>query len=198
MQRKRAHPDRMRPNLLNKIGVCCRLFKWFSQLIQVVQSAYSSGSIRLLKWLNQTTQVTQSASTAVCVTQFSHILNPVQPHQLVNGSTLFVYLIWVLNDYQGELAFLRVPSGTITGTIRDNHEFYDMPEWLPGRILKIQGTEYHTVRCRFFFPILYQVYYIYTFTSFTLYVIREEKDFFFNKSAIKMHFFSSKICISLK
>ena len=127
-----------------------------------------------------------------------HFGNSVQPHQLVNGSTLFVYLIWVLNDYQGELAFLRVPSGTITGTIRDNHEFYDMPEWLPGRILKIQGTEYHTVRCRFFFPILYQVYYIYTFTSFTLYVIREEKDFFFNISAFKMHFFSSKICISLK
>ena len=147
------------------------------QNIQVAQSAYSSGSIRRLKWLNQTTPVAQSASTADCVTQFSrilnpmqssaqpdtvesltqrsHILNPVQPHQLVNGSTSFVYLIWVLNDYQGELAFLRVPSGTITGTIRDNHEFYDMPEWLPGRILKIQGTEYHTVRCRFFFPILY-------------------------------------------
>ena len=69
------------------------LLKWLNQLTQVAQSAYSSGSIRLLKWLNQTTQVTQSASTAVCVTQFSHILNPVQPHQLVNGSTLFVYLI---------------------------------------------------------------------------------------------------------
>ena len=154
------------------------------QNIQVAQSAYSSGSIRRLKWLNQTTQVAQSASTADCVTQFSrilnpmqssaqpdavesltrhsHILNPVQPHQLVNGSTLFVYLIWVLNDYQGELAFLRVPSGTITGTIRDNHEFYDMPEWLPGRILNIYITEYQTVRYRFFFPILYQVYYIYT------------------------------------
>ena len=171
---------------------------------------YSSGSISLFKWLNQTTQVAQSASTADCVTQFSrilnpmqssaqpdavesltrhsHILNPVQPHQLVNGSTLFVYLIWVLNDYQGELAFLRVPSGTITGTIRDNHEFYDMPEWLPGRILKIQGTEYHTVRCRFFFPILYQVYYIYTFTSFTLYVIREEKDFFSTFQLLKCIF----------
>ena len=186
--------------ILLHASVCSRLFKWLNQFTQVAQSDYSSGSISLLKWLNQTTQVAQSASTADCVTQFSrilnpmqssaqpdavesltqrsHILNPVQPHQLVNGSTLFVYLIWVLNDYQGELAFLRVPSGTITGTIRDNHEFYDMPEWLPGRILKIQGTEYHTVRCRFFFPILYQVYYIYTFTSFTLYVIREEKDFF--------------------
>ena len=168
-----------------RVGLTCETWmytyarKRMLQIIQVAQSAYSSGSISLLKWLNQTTQVTQSASTAVCVTQRSHILNPVQPHQLVNGSTLFVYLIWVLNDYQGELAFLRVPSGTITGTIRDNHEFYDMPEWLPGRIFKIQGTEYHTVRCRFFFPILYQVYYIYTFTSFTLYVIREEKDFFF-------------------
>ena len=39
-------------------------------------------------------------------------------------------------------------------------------------------TEYQAVRFRFSFPILYQVYYIYTFTSFTLYVIREEKDFF--------------------
>ena len=194
-QRKRAHPDWMRPNLLNKIGV------W---------ADYSSGSVSLFKWLNQTTQVAQSASTAVCVTQFSrilnpmqssaqpdavesltrhsHILNPVQPHQLVNGSTLFVYLIWVLNDYQGELAFLRVPSGTITGTIRDNHEFYDMPEWLPGRILKIQGTEYQTVRYRFFFPTLYQVYYIYTFTSFTLYVIREEKDFFSTNQLLKCIF----------
>ena len=189
------------------------------QNIQVAQSAYSSGSIRRLKWLNQTTQVAQSASTADCVTQFSrilnpmqssaqpdavesltrhsHILNPVQPHQLVNGSTLFVYLIWVLNDYQGELAFLRVPSGTITGTIRDNHEFSDMPEWLPGRILNIYITEYQTVWYRFS-SLYYQVYYIYTFTSFTLYVIREEKDFFFNKSAFKIHFFSSKICISLK
>jgi len=46
----------------------------------------------------------------------------------------------------------------------------NMPESLPGRILKIQDTEYQTVRCRFFYPTLYQVYYIYTFTSFTLYV----------------------------
>ena len=153
---------------------------------------------RLFKWFSQLIQVAQSASTAVCVTQCSHILNPVHPHQLVNGNTSFVYLIWVFNDYQGELAFRRVPWGPIIGTIRANYVFSDMPKWLPGRILKIQYTEYQTVRCRFFFPILYQVYYIYTFTSFTLYVIREEKDFFFNKSAIKMHFFSSKICISLK
>ena len=62
----------------------------------------------------------------------------------------------------------------------------------------MQDTEYQAVSGIFFFPTLYQVYYIYTFTSFTLYVIREEKDFFFNKTAIKMHFFSSKICISLK
>ena len=62
-QRKRAHPDWMRPNLLNKIGV------W---------ADYSSGSVSLFKWLNQTTQVAQSASTAVCVTQFSRILNPMQ------------------------------------------------------------------------------------------------------------------------
>ena len=80
MKRKRAHPDWMRPNLLNKIGVCSRLFKWFSQLIQVAQSAYSSGSISLLKWLNQTTQVAQSASTAVCVTRCSRLRNPIQPN----------------------------------------------------------------------------------------------------------------------
>ena len=85
------------------------LFKWFSQLIQVAQSAYSSGSISLLKWLNQITQVAQSASPAVCVTQRSHILNPTQPHQLVNGSTSFFHLIWVGNDYQGNLVFQRVP-----------------------------------------------------------------------------------------
>ena len=77
--------------------------------------------------MQQNIQVAQSASTAVCVTQFSHILNPMQPylqpdavesltqrshicnptqpHQLVNGSTSFVNLIWVLNHYQGELPF---------------------------------------------------------------------------------------------
>ena len=70
-----------------------RLLKWLNQITQVAQSDYPSGSIRLLKWLNQTTQVAQSASADVCVTQFSHILNPVQPHQLVNESTSFVYLI---------------------------------------------------------------------------------------------------------
>ena len=127
------------------ISTSCALFgsimytfarKRMQQNIQVAQLTYSSGSIRLLKWLNQRVQPSASASPAVCVTQCSHILNPTQPHQLVNGSTSFVYLIWVLNDYQGELAFLRVPSGTITGTIRDNHEFYDMPEWLPGQITK--------------------------------------------------------------
>ena len=174
--------------ILMHASVCCRIFKWLNQLTQVVQSAYSSGSISLLKWLNQRVQPSAQPDTVESLTQRSHILNPVQPHQLVNGSTLFVYLIWVLNDYQGELAFLRVPSGTITGTIRDNHEFYDMPEWLPGRILKIYITEYQTVRYRFFFPILYQVYYIYTFTSFTLYVIREEKDFFSTFQLLKCIF----------
>ena len=94
----------------------------------------------------------------------------------------------MLNDYQGELAFLMVPSVTITGTIRDNHEFSDMPELLPGRILNIYITEYQTVMYRFFFPILYQVYYIYTFTSFTLYVIREEKDFFSTNQLLKCIF----------
>ena len=67
--------------------------KWLNQTTQVAQSDYSSGSIRLLKWLNQRVQPSAQASTAVCVTQFSHILNPVQPLQLVNGSTSFVYLI---------------------------------------------------------------------------------------------------------
>mgnify|MGYP003244176011 FL=1 len=65
--------------ILMHASVCRRIFKWLNQLTQVAQSAYSSGSISLLKWLNQTTQVAQSASTAVCVTQFSHILNPMQP-----------------------------------------------------------------------------------------------------------------------
>ena len=88
--------------ILLHASVCCRIFKWLNQLTQVVQSAYSSGSIRrlkwlnqltqvaqsayssgstsLLKWLNQTTQVAQSASTAVCVTRCSRILNPTQPY----------------------------------------------------------------------------------------------------------------------
>ena len=84
----------MRPNLLNKIGVCSRIFKWLNQITQVAQSDYSSDSIRLLKWLNQITQVAQSASTAVCVTQFSHILNPAQPHQLINENTSRNFCMW--------------------------------------------------------------------------------------------------------
>ena len=79
MQRKRAHPDRMRPNLLNKIGVCCRLFKWFNQLTQVVQSAYSSGSVSLLKWFNQLTQVAQSDYSSDSISEYSRLRNPVQP-----------------------------------------------------------------------------------------------------------------------
>ena len=69
------------------------LLKWFNQLTQVAQSAYSSGSISLLKWLNQRVQPSAQPDTVESLTQRSHILNPVQPHQLVNGSTLFVYLI---------------------------------------------------------------------------------------------------------
>ncbi|MBW0021249.1 hypothetical protein V7T09_01900 [Segatella copri] len=64
--------------ILLHVSVCSRLLKWLNQLTQVVQSAYSSGSIRIFKWLNQTTQVAQSASSAVCVTQFSRLRNPIQ------------------------------------------------------------------------------------------------------------------------
>ena len=115
-------------SILLHASVCSRIFKWLNQITQVAQSAYSSGSIRLLKWLNQRVQPSASASPAVCVTQCSHILNPTQPHQLVNGSTSFFHLIWVGNDYQGNLVFQRVPSGPIIGTIRANHVFSDMPE----------------------------------------------------------------------
>ena len=64
-----------------------RLPKWLSQLTQVAQSDYSSGSIRLLKWLNQTTQVAQSASTAVCVSEYSRLRNPVQPYPYPSSAT---------------------------------------------------------------------------------------------------------------
>ena len=52
----------------------------------------------------------------------------------------------------------------------------------------MQDTEYQAVSGIFFFPTLYQVYYIYTFTSFTLYVIREEKDFFSTFQLLKCIF----------
>ncbi|RHK44852.1 hypothetical protein DW064_15325 [Segatella copri] len=42
--------------ILLHASVCSRLLKWLNQTTQVVQSAYSSGSIRLLKWLNQRVQ----------------------------------------------------------------------------------------------------------------------------------------------
>ena len=64
----------------------------------------------------------------------------------------------------------------------------NMPKWLPGPTVKIYITEYQIVRYRFLFPTLYQVYYIYTFTSFTLYVIREEKDFFSTNQLLKCFF----------
>ena len=56
------------------------LLKWFNQLIQVVQSAYSSGSIRLLKWLNQLTQVAQSDYSSGSISEYSRLRNPVQPY----------------------------------------------------------------------------------------------------------------------
>ncbi|WP_153137994.1 hypothetical protein [Segatella copri] len=59
-------------------SVCSRLLKWFCQLIQVVQSAYSSGSISLLKWLNQTTQVAQSDYSSGSISEYSRLRNPVQ------------------------------------------------------------------------------------------------------------------------
>ena len=137
------------------ISTSCALFgsimytfapKRMLQNIQVAQLTYSSGSISLLKWLCQITQVAQSASPAVCVTQCSHILNPTQPLQLVNGRTSFFHLIWMGNDYQGNLVFQRVPWGPIIGTIRANHVFSDMPEWLSWRILKMQDAEYQIVK----------------------------------------------------
>ena len=85
------------------------LLKWLNQLTQVAQSDYSSGSISESSRLRQRVQPSASASPAVCVTQRSHILNPTQPLQLVNGRTSFFHLIWVGNDYQGNLVFQRVP-----------------------------------------------------------------------------------------
>ena len=93
------------PLWYDKYQLCSIWLNYVYFCTQAYAAEYSSGSVNLLKWLNQTTQVTQSASTAVCVTQFSHILNPTQPHQLVNGRTSFFHLIWVGNDYQRELSF---------------------------------------------------------------------------------------------
>ena len=78
MKRKRAHPDRMRPNLLNKIGVCSSLFKWLNQLTQMAQSDYSSGSISEYSCLRNPMQSNPYPDAAVCVTRYSRILNPMQ------------------------------------------------------------------------------------------------------------------------
>ena len=81
------------PLWYDKYQLCSIWLNYVYFCTQAYAADYPSGSISLPKWLSQITQVAQSASTAVCVTQRSHILNPVQPHQLVNGSTSFVYLI---------------------------------------------------------------------------------------------------------
>ena len=93
------------PLWYDKYQLCSIWLNYVYFCTQAYAAEYSSGSVNLFKWLNQITQVAQSASPAVCVTQFSHILNPTQPHQLVNGSTSFFHLIWVGNDYQRELSF---------------------------------------------------------------------------------------------
>ena len=74
----------------------------------------------------------------------------------------------------------------------------NMPESVPGRILKIQDIEYQTAR--YSFSSLHYTKYIIYIYIYIFYTIRNMggKRFFFNKSAFKMHFFSSKICISLK
>ena len=50
------------------------------QIIQVVQSAYSSGSVSLFKWLNQLTQVAQSDYSSDSISEFSRLRNPIQPN----------------------------------------------------------------------------------------------------------------------
>ena len=81
------------PLWYDKYQLCTIWLNYVYFCMQAYAAEYSSGSVRIFKWLDQLTQVAQSVSPTVCVTQFSHILNPVQPHQLVNGSTSFVYLI---------------------------------------------------------------------------------------------------------
>jgi len=54
--------------------------KRMQQLIQVVLSAYSSGSISLFKWLNQITQVAQSDYSSDSISEYSRLRNPVQPY----------------------------------------------------------------------------------------------------------------------
>ena len=81
------------PLWYDKYLLCSIWLNYVYFCTQAYAADYPSGSIRLLKWLNQRVQPSAQASTAVCVTQFSHILTPVQPHQLVNGSVSFVYLI---------------------------------------------------------------------------------------------------------
>ena len=48
------------------------------QIIQVVQSAYSSGSVSLLKWLNQLTQVALSDYSSGSISEYSRLRNPIQ------------------------------------------------------------------------------------------------------------------------
>ena len=64
----------------------------------------------------------------------------------------------------------------------------NMPESLPGRILKIQDIEYQTASIVFLPYTIPNILYIYTFTSFTLYVIWEEKDFFSTNQLLKCIF----------
>ena len=68
------------PLRYDKYLLCSIWLNYVYFCTQAYAAAYPSGSIRLLKWLNQTTQVAQSASTAVCVSEYSRLRNPVQPH----------------------------------------------------------------------------------------------------------------------
>ena len=81
------------PLWYDKYQLCSIWLNYVYFCTQAYAADYPSGSIRLLKWLNQRVQPSAQASTAVCVTQFSHILTPTQPLQLVNGSTSFFHLI---------------------------------------------------------------------------------------------------------
>ena len=86
------------------------------------------------------------------------------------------------------ISFWLLPSEPIIDTIRENNASSEYARITTRENLK--NTRYWIADSRvlLFFPTLYQIYYIYTFTSFTLYVIWEEKDFFSTNQLLKYIF----------
>lgn len=68
------------PLWYDKYQLCTIWLNYVYCCTQAYAAEYSSGSVRLFKWFNQLTQVVQSAYSSGSISEYSRLRNPVQPY----------------------------------------------------------------------------------------------------------------------